>query len=243
MDKVVQDVGTIAGWVANDVAVRTCIRSLAPPAEAPASEAAPEGARAELRNLLTAAADLVVARPLDAAALYERARAICQAEQLAQDEVTVVMALGWTCAAVGAREQAAHAYGEAAMLAERECLWALACEAWLEAGARRAPGDHAGAAVAFRSAAAAAKLAGLVVLRIEALRLAGIALLALGREDEALLLWKEAVEFGIHTHVQRCDRLNLVAEKLVGLLRRHGRMQSAESVEAAVAALRDEGGR
>ena len=235
------DVQVIAGCVANDDgALRTCIRSLAPTAEAPASEAAPEGARTELRNLLTAAADLVLACPLDAAVLYERGRAICQAEGFAQDEVTVVMTLGWVCAAVGAREQAAHAYGEAAVLAERECLWPLACEAWLEAGERRSPGDHAGAAVAFRSAAAAAKLAALVVPRIEALRLAGIALLALGREDEALLMWKEAVNFGLRPHVQRCDALDLVANELAEVLRHHGRMRSAERVEATIAALQND---
>jgi hypothetical protein len=99
-----------AGPVANDVgATSTYIRSLAP-AEAPVRVAAADRARVELCNLLTAAA------------LYEGARATCQAKGLAQDEVTVVMALGWICATVGAREQAAHAYGEAAVLAERKCL-------------------------------------------------------------------------------------------------------------------------
>jgi hypothetical protein len=239
VDEIVEDERTIAGRVANDIVVRTCIRSLAPAAEAPASGSAPGDARAELRKVLTTAADLVVASPLDAAVLYERARAMCQAEGLAQDEVTVVLALGWICAAVGAHEQAARSYGEAAVLAERECLWALACEAWLETGERRSPADYAGAAMAFRSAAAAATLAGLVVLRIEALRLAGLALLALGREHEASVMWTEAVSFGCHTDVQRYDGLGHVAEKLVELLRRHGRMRSAASVEMAVAALRD----
>jgi len=241
MKEILGDVQVPAGCVANDVGgVRTCIRSLAPTANTPGSGVAPDGARGELRNLLATAAGLAATRPLDAAVLYQRARAICQTERLAQDEVTVVMALGWICAAVGAREQAAHAYGEAAVLAERECLWAHACEAWIEAGEHRPAGDPAGAALAFRSAAGAAKLAGLVVHRIEALRLAGTALLALGREDEAMLVWEEAVDFDFLSHVQRCDWLDFVAEELAELLRRHGLMGSAEAVEAVIAKLRPE---
>jgi len=225
--------------VANDVgALRALIRSLAL-ADDPASGEDEGGARAELREVLAAAGALVISRPLDAAALYQRARAVCRNEGLAQAEVTVVMALGWICSAVGARGQAAGVYEEAAVLAERECLWALATEAWTETGEHLSPDDHAGAAVAFRSAAAAAKLAGLVVPRIEALRLAGTALLALGRDQEATLVWEEAVDVGFHPQAQPCDWLVLVAEELAELLERHGLMRSAQSVEATVAALRD----
>lgn len=225
------------------MAVRTCIRSLAPPAEAPASEAAPEGARAEppqpphRRSGPRRCASARRRRALRTGARDLSGRATRPGRGDRRDGTRLDLRRGgsaraggtcvWRgCHAGGARVPVGAglrgmARGRRAPSARRPC--------------RRRGGLSVGSG--------GCEVGGPRGAAIEALRLAGIALLALGREDEALLLWKEAVEFGIHTHVQRCDRLDLVAEKLVGLLRRHGRMQSAESVEAAVAALRDEGGR
>ena len=63
-----------------------------------------------------------------------------------------------------------------------------------------------------------------MALRIEALRLTGSCLLHLGRENDAMLAWKEAVEIGAEVDAAERFASNFgeVANALIGLLERRG---------------------
>jgi len=104
------------------------------------------------------------------------------------------MALGGACLAAKATDLGAASYHQAAILAEQIEAWPLACQAWLGmGGAYLLRQEYAVATVAYRTAAKVAKRATIVPLHVEALRLAGMCLCHLGREDEAMRARNEAV--------------------------------------------------
>ena len=134
--------------------------------------------------LLSAAESMAAGLPAEAAETYQEARTLCRIEGLVHQEAAVTMALGGACLAARTPGLAARSYHEAAALAETVEEWPLACQAWLGVGgAYLAQAEHAPAAVAYKAAAAAADRAGIVPLRVEALRMRRTCLLDVGRED------------------------------------------------------------
>jgi hypothetical protein len=209
----------------NPSAMLAFLKQRAPEAEAPG---------AKLQALLVGAAEAMgAARPIEAATLYREARALCQAEQLLHQEAAVLMALGGACVAGQAPELAAANFGQAAVMAETLEQWSLACQAWLGAGGAHLAGDdHVASAVAYRAAAVAAEHAEMLPLRVEALRMLGTCLLRLGRKDDALLTWKEAVDIGTKADVaeRHATTLHDVAQALATLLERQGLDEQARHV-------------
>ena len=95
------------------------------------------------------------------------------------------------------------------------------------AGACLACGAPALAADSYQQAANRSEL---VPARIEALRMAGICFLELGREDEALLAWKEAVDVGAEAAERGASTFEEVGRSLVKLLNRRGLHEQAQHV-------------
>ena len=187
--------------------------------------------------LVDAAEALGAGRPVNAIASYRRARVLCQAEGLAERELTVLMALGAAYLAADLPELGAESYRQAALLAEIRKAWPLASRAWLGVGtAHERREKHAAAAVAFRAAAVAAKLGESVPLRIESTRLAGLCLLQLGREDEAMLELRGVVDLGVGVSAseRRASTLAEAAKMLVKLLERRGLNEEAHRVRRIV---------
>jgi hypothetical protein len=205
--------------------------------EAPAAPHA-AGLGAKLRSLLLdAAAELSAGRAAEAVSLYREARAACQAQGLVEQEAAVLIALGGACLASGAPEVGAESYRHAAVIAEGAGAWPLACQAWLGMGGAYLPrAEYAPAAVAYRAAAEAAKRGEVVPLRIEALRMAGTCLLHLGREDDAMLAWKVAVDVGadVDAAERGASTFEEVGRALAKLLERRGLARQAEHVRALV---------
>jgi len=187
-----------------------------------------------LGALLVAAADALGAgRPVDAIASYRSARVLCQAEGRAERELTVLMALGAAYLAADVPELGVESYRQAALLSEPLKAWPLASRAWLGVGtAYQRREKHAAATVAFRAAAATAKLGESMALRIEAMRLAGICLLHLGREDDAMLALTQAFEIGaeVGASERRTSTFAEVAALLAELLERRGLSERAHHV-------------
>src|SRR5262249_54040460 len=121
-------------------------------------------------------------------------------------------------------------YRTAAVISERNGRWSLACQAWLGMGGiYLADSAHAPAAVAYKAAAAAAKRAELPPLEIEGLRMAGACLALLSREDDAMRVWKEAVELGAESDeaARTASTFREVGEALITLLDRRGLSRQA----------------
>jgi hypothetical protein len=213
-------------------------RAEEPGGEGDASGSPSAEAGAQLRRLLLdAAAALGAGRPVDAVTLYREARTLCQVEALAEQEVAVLMALGGAYLAADVPALGVESYRSAALLAEHLEAWPAACQAWLGVGAAYLPREnYVGATVGFRAAAVAAKRADSLPLRIEALRLVGTCLLHLGREDEAMLAWKEAVDVGAEADAaeRSASTFDEVARALVKLLERHGLTRQAQHVQATL---------
>ncbi len=206
-----------------------------PRAELDASSSGSAGESTTLGALLLdAASALGAGSPADAVAIYRRARLQCQTNGLAAQELTVLMALGAAYVAAEVPELSAETYRQAALLAEPLDAWVPASRAWLGVGAayqRRQ--KHAAALVAFRAAAAtAAKRPGGRPLRVEALRLAGICLLQLGREDDAILALTQAVDISTEMGApeRRASSLPEATEILADLLERRGLNEQAQHV-------------
>jgi hypothetical protein len=133
------------------------------------------GAAGNLKVLLLDAGHASAAGEHAAAAvLYRQARAVYAAEGLKTQEAMVLIALGGACLGAGAPGLASESYTKAAELARAEEAWSIACQAWLGAGgAHLMSKEHVPAAAAYRAAAQAAEMAGVPVLRVESLRMAG----------------------------------------------------------------------
>jgi hypothetical protein len=83
----------------------------------------------------------------------------------------------------------------------------------------------------------AAEQAEMLPLRIEALRMLGSCLLHLGRDDDAMLTWKEAVDLGAVADVgaREASTFGEVATALVSLLEDRGLHQQAQHVRGLAA--------
>jgi tetratricopeptide (TPR) repeat protein len=171
---------------------------------------------------------------LEAAKVYREARALGEFDALHGG----LMALGRGYLSAQVLELAIESYREAALLAEDQGAWAPACEAWLWLGGiylRRE--KYIAASVGFRMALAAARHAESVPLRVEALRLWGICLLRLGRQQEAILTWQDAVNIGAAGDAAERDMSTFceVADALVNLLELRGLDEQARRVRAIAA--------
>jgi hypothetical protein len=174
---------------------------------------------------------------VEATTLYREARVLCHDEGLREQEAAVLMALGGAYLAADVPALGVESYRAAALIGEHLRAWPLACQAWLGVGAAYLPREnYVGAAVGFRAAATAAKFAESTPLRIEALRLAGTCLLHLGREEEGMLAWKEAVDIGAEDNVdaRRASTFDEVARALVNVLERRGLTRQAQHVQYMV---------
>jgi len=150
--------------------------------------------RARLFNAAEASRE---GRVVDAADHYAEARRLCQRETLPHEEAMVLLALGGAALSAGQPALAAQSFEAAATLAAQASAWELASQAWLGLGsAHLTHKDDALAAIAYRAAATAARSGAIPPLAIEALRMAGTCLSRLGRNEEALGAWHEAVEIG-----------------------------------------------
>ena len=198
----------------------------------------PASAGADLRRLMfQAGGKMAEQQPMEAAKLFEQARALCAAEQLLMEEAAALMGLGGARLAAQMPEFAIEAYSKAAGLAEHAGEWTMACHAWLGVGGANLMGEsYAPAALAYRAAAEAAKEGGLAVLRIEALRMTGICLVRADCEGAALLAWKEAVSLGQEIEVEEraASTFSDVAIALAELLQRRGLPEQAEHVRCLV---------
>ena len=197
-------------------------------------EAASAGAN--LRRLMfQAGGKMAEQQPMEAAKLFEQARALCAAERLLVEEAAALMGLGGARLAAQMPEFAIEAYSKAAGLAEHAGEWTMACRAWLGAGGANLMGEsYAPAAVAYRAAAEAAEEGGLAVLRIEALRMTGICLVRADCEGAALLAWQDAVNLGKEIEVEEraASTLGEVVLALADLLERRGLHEQAKHVRS-----------
>jgi hypothetical protein len=203
---------------------------------AAAAPAVPATVRALVLRATQAQADGDIRR---AAQDFRDARALCRTEGLTEQEAMVLMALAGTLMTAGKGEPAAETYREAATLAEAAEAWAPAASAWMGlGGAYAAQKELVAAALAFRGAADAARRAGLVPMQIEGHRMAGVCFLRLGREDDALAAWNEAVELGSGAEPaeRRASSLSAAGEALVKLLQKRGLDQQAAHVRQVLVA-------
>jgi hypothetical protein len=206
----------------------------APPEGSLRSEAAGPGA-ALRRLMLGAGAKMAEQQPVEAARLFEQARALCAAERLVMEEAGALMSLGGAWVVAQMPELAIESYSKAAGLAEQAGEWTMACHAWLGAGgANLMRESYAPAAVAYRAAAAAAQQGELPVLRIEALRMAGTCLVRADYESAALLVWTDAVSVGTQIEVEEraTSTFKEVAAALTELLERRGLHEQADDVRS-----------
>jgi hypothetical protein len=117
---------------------------------------------------------------------------------------------------------------------ERRYAWDATCQAWLGVGAAHLKAKHPEpAALAYRTAADAAKRAEISVLRIEALRMEGTCLLMLGSKERAARVFQDAVDegAGLGQAEREATPFPQVAKALVALLRRLGLHPQADHVQ------------
>ncbi len=201
-----------------------------------------------LRTLLLDGATATGRRDHEAAAShYREARLLCQREGLPLEEATLLLALGGACLSWGLPELASDAFEQAAAIAQALDAWPLVCQAWLGVGgAQLTAKQYEAAAVAYGSAAEAAKRAEIAILGVEALRLSGTCYLLCGRQQEAMRAWLQAVELGTEIAVEEraASTFPQVAEALATRLGRRGLSAQAAHVRslltAAAAPVRDE---
>ncbi len=203
----------------------------------------PEGGR-RLRGALLEAARAMARQDWYAAAGgYRVALMICRDEGLRVEEVTVLVALGGLCAAVGDVPRAHEAYAAAAHGATEIELWPVVMQAWLgTAGLYMLANDARSSAFAYEHAAEAARVAGNTISRIEALRVAGECHASLGDDASAVRCWNAAVEDGIAAEaaMREASTMTSAAARLVTTLERHGMQAQAARVRAQVATARKE---
>lgn len=209
-----------------------------PPAgTAPEATAAPasadEPAETAQALVLEAASAQAEGDARRAARSFAEARAICRAGGLRDREAVVLVALGGALAAAGEAEASADTYREAAQLAQGAEAWAVAADAWMGLGAAYLGREaHGPAAAAFRAGADAAARAEIVPLRIEGLRMAGVCWMRLGRDDEAIGVWNEAVEAGgdAAPGERAASSVTATGEALIRILMKRGLDQQAAHV-------------
>jgi tetratricopeptide (TPR) repeat protein len=191
---------------------------------------------AQLRELLLDAAQHNRKSDHQAAlSCYLAAQRLCQAEAAVQEESMVLMALASAYLTLKQPTQALASYASAARLAEAESLWPVASQAMMGSGAvRLMNGEWQRAAQDYEKAAAAAERAQVAMLRIEALRMAGTCHHQLGRVDDTVRCWQQAVIEGeaLTPGLRAATTFPEVAADFIKLLRRYGLHQQAAHVES-----------
>jgi len=124
-----------------------------------------------------------------------RARDICVEAGLPRETTLMQLVLGAYLVAANDMRLAAKTYGDASTYGEQNGLKDLAAQAELALGALHLrERHHEEAYVAYLRAANLAKDAGMNLIAIEALRLAGQIRAEAGNEEKAMELWAKAIE-------------------------------------------------
>lgn len=168
---------------------------------------------------------------------YLEAQRLCQAAGAVHEEAMVLMALASAYLALKDTAQALASYSSAAKLAADKSLWPVASQAFMGSGAVwLMNGEWRRAAQDYEQAAAAAERAQVAMLRIEALRMAGTCHHQLGRTDDTVRCWQQAVLEGeaLSPGLRAATTFPEVAGELIKLLRRYGLHQQADHVESLV---------
>jgi len=195
---------------------------------------------ARLRDLLLDAAQHNRKKDHGAAQkCYLEAQRLCQAEGAVHEEAMVLMALASAHLALRDPTQALTSYATAAKLAHSKSLWPVVSQAFMGSGAVwLMNGEWQRAARDYEQAAAAAEQAQVAMLRIEALRMAGTCHHNLGRTDDTVRCWQQAVMAGeeLSPGLRAATTFPEVAGEMIKLLRRSGLHQQAAHVESLVSA-------